>query len=446
MTTAEKPKWLIIPVEVLHRELPSKILLSAMAAKHGFRVLIGNDRMIRRLVSVLPKGIIFDKSLGLARHGKPQAFKKYGHKVVVLDEESTGFYGSPDRILYTRIAAETMAASERWYCLSDILRDAARDAYPDHQSKFVTTGLLRTDIWQKQFHHLYADEVEQIKAKQGKFILFNSNFGIVIHANGRAFVEKQIEGQKSAYAGIGRDMNKIFEQGQQNFEAYLELLPKLLDWFPEHKVIIRPHPSEDISFWEENLGAYERVEIVTNSTATAWILASDILLHHGCTTGIEAEILGKPHVMYAPKPDNHHETEMAAAFAEITRTEEDLIGAIKARLDPSYVSTKPIEEKEKWFASLEETLVVEKLLEDLETLAFPSQELSTSLPLAIKVRIWFANNKPRSEKERNYSTQKWPGSSTAEISEKLRQVSVGLNLSETFNVTERFDQVWEISR
>ncbi|MEM9331879.1 MAG: surface carbohydrate biosynthesis protein [Pseudomonadota bacterium] len=438
-------RWLIIPVEVKHREFLSRILLSALAASKGYRVLMGKDTMIRRLAPALPKGIIFDKSLGTARHGKPQRFKRLGHKVVVLDEESTGFYGSPEQFLSVRLANETLQACERWYCISKKLEEHAAKLYPAHEDRFLTTGLLRTDIWRSQFHTFYENERNQIKDEHGPFILFDSNFGGIIHARGDAFVQKQIRGQKKAYADVEARMAKIFEQGRPNLEAFIDVIPKLTEWFPDHRIVIRPHPSETVSFWEEAFSSNPRILVSNQGVATGWILASDMMLHHGCTTGIEAEILGKQHVMYAPHPDDHHDTEVMQAFAPIVKSQQDLKDHITNNL--AQANTRPsTSQKETFFANLSGMLAAESILDDIETLAFYSEDLPDSLSLPVRLRIWFAQNKTRSEKEHKYIKQKWPGSSSTEIRQNLTIAADGLGVARDFAVNEVFDEVWEIRK
>ncbi|MGB7334912.1 MAG: hypothetical protein WBD01_03885, partial [Salaquimonas sp.] len=75
MTNQNRP-WLIIPVEVQARELLAKLVLANLAVERGYNVILGKDTVVRRLAGYLPKGVIYDKSLGLARHGKPQRFKR----------------------------------------------------------------------------------------------------------------------------------------------------------------------------------------------------------------------------------------------------------------------------------------------------------------------------------------------------------------------------------
>ncbi|MEM7215452.1 MAG: surface carbohydrate biosynthesis protein [Pseudomonadota bacterium] len=436
-------RWLIIPVEVKHREFLSRIVLSALAASRGYRVLLGKDTMIRRLAPALPKGVIFDKSLGTARHGKPQRFRHLGHKVVVLDEESTGYYGSPEQFLSVRLADETLDSCKRWYCISDTLREHATSLYPKHEHRFMTSGLLRTDIWRKEFQGFYEVDSKRIHEQHGPFILFDSNFGGIIHARGDAFVQKQIRGQKKAYSNVEERMARIFAEGKPNLEAFIEVLPKLAEWYPKHRIIIRPHPSETVSFWEETFTGNERITVTNEGVSTPWILASDMMLHHGCTTGIEAEIMGKQHVMYAPHPDEHHDTEVMKAFAPIVKTEDDLKAHIGENLGKA-CERRMTKAKEAFFANLSGKLAAETILDDIDTLSFASGELPASLPVSVRLRLWFADNKKRSEKEKNYIKQKWPGSSTEEIKLELETAAKGLGIEGSFQVKEVFDEVWEI--
>ena len=439
-------RWLIIPVEVKHREFLSRILLSAMAANAGYRVLLGKDRAVRRLAPALPTGIIFDKSLGTARHGKPQRFKKLGHKLAVLDEESTGYYGSPEQFLSVRLAEETLSACDRWYCISDKLRDHAINLYPKHKEKFHVSGLLRTDTWRPDFHDFYKEEKEKIEKRYGSFILFNSNFGGIIHARGDAFVKKQIRGQKAAYSNVEKRTEKIFEQGRPNLDAFIELLPKLKKWFPEHRLIIRPHPSETIAFWEEQFRNINGIEVISEGVVTPWILASSMLIHHGCTTGIEAEIMNRQHVMYAPYPDDHHDTEVMNTFAPIMKTEENLRKHIARNIDqPRKDSRAGQTKKESWFAALSGPFATTRIMDDLNDLAFVGGDLPQYLPLQVRLRMWMADIKPRSKREQKYSLQKWPGTNVEEIEEGLRVAAKGFKLKKNFSVKEVFPELFEIT-
>jgi len=439
-------KWLILPVEVKHREFLSRLLLARLAVERGYAVLIGRDTAIRRLAPALPRGILFDKSLGTARHGKPQRWQRLGYKTVVMDEESTGFYGSPEQFLKVRLADDTLNACTRWYCISNTIRDAAAKLYPDHADRFEVTGLIRTDVWRKPFLSLYREHADKIKQETGRFILFNSNFGSVIHARGAAFVQKQVRGQKQAFNAVENRTRHIINQANTNLDAYLTFLPRVAEKFPNHTLVVRPHPSENIDFWREKLGSFSNITISNEGVATPWILASDVLLHHGCTTGIEAALLGKPHIMYAPHPDDHHETKVMAAFAAIERDGEAVLEHIANTLDGQDLPHGSVGQREQFFANLDGRMVAQIILDDLDKFAFEGGELSSTLAIMrFHPRLLAASLKHRSSREKAYALQKWPGTNTAEIEKTLAIIAKALGTTDNVNVQEVFNEVFQIT-
>ncbi|MEC9343720.1 MAG: surface carbohydrate biosynthesis protein, partial [Pseudomonadota bacterium] len=298
-------RWLVIPLEVQVRELHARLLVGAIAADRGYDVLIGHDRVVRRLARHLPRGILFDKALGAATDRKVRRYARLGYRLTALDEESTGIYPNPDMFFSTRLSPQALVLAERWFAISDRVRDLAARRFPGQAIKIVTTGLPRADVWRRPFHGLYRAESERIRAAHGDFILFNSNFGTIVHARRGEFVERQAQRHRRRYAGAAAYQRQREAQGLANLDAFLEMLPRLREWFPDTKVIVRPHPSEDHAFWRESLAGIDGIEVHAGGIATPWILASRALVHHGCTTGIEAGLMDQPHVMYAPHPDDH---------------------------------------------------------------------------------------------------------------------------------------------
>ncbi len=446
MPTAKDAPVLIIPVEIQARELFSRILLSVFAVENGFRVILGQDQIIRRLAPFLPRGIVFDKGLGLARHGKPQRLTRLGHVVTALDEEGTGFFGSPEQFLSVRLSNETLDHCARWFCINEAMRKAASSKYPAHQDKFVTSGLLRTDLWREALQPVYSQNVERIREKHGPFILFCSNFSRVIHGRGSEFVERQIQGQASAYAEVLEKSKKIYDQGQVNLDGFVKILPKLTDWFPDTKVVVRPHPAENTQFWRDQFAGNDRIEIISEGNATDWILASEILIHHGCTTGIEAEILGQPHVMYAPFPDDHHDTDLMKAFAPIVKTEPKLKQIFESVLVKRNHEQKPMDAKQDFFANLNGPLVTQIIADELSTLAVPGEPLRRSFPMFEYLpRMLVAKYKPRSKKAREYLAQKWKPISTDYIKQTMKQVSDCVGVKRNYQITQPIGNLFEIS-
>ena len=55
-------------------------------------------------------------------------------------------------------------------------------------------------------------------------------------------------------------------------------------------IVLRPHPSENYETWQA-WASDPGVEIQYQGSANVWMLAADMVLHPGCTTGIEALLL-----------------------------------------------------------------------------------------------------------------------------------------------------------
>lgn len=439
--------WLIIPVEVQARELLARLLVAAVAADRGYDVLIGHDRVIRRLARFLPKGLLFDKSLGSVGERKVRRYSRLGYTITAIDEESTGFYPNPDVFLSTRLSSESLDRAARWFCISDRLRNEVRARYPDHDDRFVTTGLPRTDTWRREFHGLFEPERQRIREIHGDFILFCSNFGAIIHAREDRFVEHQLQKQAMAYPGASAYQQKIASQGQCNLDAFAEMLPKLADWFPDQKIIIRPHPSEDQNFWRELAAGHPRVEVHQTGLATPWILASNCLVHHGCTTGIEAELTGRPHIMYAPRRDDHHDTEVMRAFATIVKDETSLRKAIGEMLSGDRSRAKERRSLERYYAALEGPLVAERIVDALAPLAV--QGSNFRLPayltwLRFAPRNLVAEYWPRSARHKNYSRQKWQGTTLTAVDRDLKILCSAAGIRSALTATEIFPQLFLI--
>lgn len=440
-------RWLIIPIEVQVREFVAKLLVAAIAADRGYDVLFGHDRVVRRLARFLPKGILFDKALGVSTDRKVRRYARLGFKLTALDEESTGLYPNPDMFFSTRLSPEMLALAERWFTISDIIRDLTVERFPEHAAKFVTTGLPRADIWRPPFHGLYEAERSAIAAAHRPFILFNSNFGTVVHARRGEFVERQQQRHEKHYAGATAYLKRVETEGGRNLDAFLEMLPRLREWFPDRKVIVRPHPSEDHAFWQAAVAKVPGVEIHGTGIVTPWILAADCLVHHGCTTGIEAGLLGKPHVMYAPHPDHHHDTDIMATFAPIVHDLDALRAVIGDILADPARHQKPRQSLEKYYASLVGPLVAERIVDEFDKLPLAGGRLPPWLPaLRFGPRHLVAEHWPRSRQASAYARQKWYGTSLAEMRDKLAIMARPAGLAHPIRADEVFPQLFHLRR
>ncbi len=437
--------WIIIPVEVQRRELDAKLIATVIAVNRGYKILLGHDQMVRRMARYLPKGILYDKSIGADGDRKVNRYHRLGYAITAMDEEATGFLPAPDHFMQTRMGDQTLGLTKRWFCISEQVREHCIRRYPQHVERFVTTGLGRTDTWRQDFSGLFAEETQKIKEDVGRFILFNSNFSVVNHARGAAFVDRQLRRQHAQHHDAETRQERLQREGLENLNAYAEMLPKLLVWFPDHKLVIRPHPSESVEFWTQRFEGNPRIVFSKGGVVTPWILASDCLVHHGCTTGVEAELMGRPQIHYAPFPDEHHDSQVAKIFSHFVHSEEELKLAIsKLLVEPDYFA-KSRDGLETYFASLNGKLVAEHVVDEFDELKFAGGDIPSWLEwVKFSPRNLVARYKDLSKKAKTYSIQKYEGTSVRELDSKLKIISGALGYAQSPEVSQVFEDLYLI--
>lgn len=96
------------------------------------------------------------------------------------------------------------------------------------------------------------------------------------------------------------------------------------------KVIVRPHPSENIEIWKKYTKNYsKKIKIIRSGNVLSWILAAKLLIHNGCTTAIEALFLKKKIISFCPYQDTKVESYLPNAMGIKIKNTDDILNYIK---------------------------------------------------------------------------------------------------------------------
>jgi hypothetical protein len=91
---------------------------------------------------------------------------------------------------------------------------------------------------------------------------------------------------------------KLQDLKQGVFEAFQAMIPKLEEAFPEHRVVVRPHPTENPTIYHRIADRCSHVKVTNEGNVVPWLMACQAVIHNGCTTGVEAFVLGVPALSY----------------------------------------------------------------------------------------------------------------------------------------------------
>lgn len=289
-------RYLYLPIEVAARELDSRLLIAHMALQRGFEVVLGQKWLMYDNAGYMPAGAFLVKTLTSGDSVAMRAASRAGHFVVALDEEMPGLVAAEQGLRW--VSSKAVDAAAMIATAGHDHHDAMKRKFPAQAAKMVVCGNPRWDLLRPEFRAWHERDVARIAAKHGSFLLINTNFGLLNSAKGPP---EKIAGTlvRSGKIDLSRPgdvayLEESHKVQQANMAAIDGLIGELPRRFPGHRVILRPHPGENLQFWENKLRNSPQVIAVREGSAVPWILASDILIHTGCTTGVEAFAVGKP--------------------------------------------------------------------------------------------------------------------------------------------------------
>ena len=325
-------KIIYFPMEIASRELDSRLLLAAIAASHGFEVVLGQKWLIEKNIGHMTPGVYLSKTMTVRDAKMLKRAKAAGYITAAIDEEIPGLVVHDRKFWWVSRAA--VEATDLIFLPGSYNSSAFASSFGLEEGRVRRATNPRWDLLHRELRSVFDEEVAALRQRYGEFILVNSNLGLSNSKKGDA--RQMIQGlidQGKVDAGdtdLLRDLDHIVEMEAQNRVALLELLPQLVQRFPRYRVILRPHPSEEVENWRTWLAECPAIEVVREGAAVPWILASNVLIHTNCTTGVEAIALDKPSICLVPaeNPANRRylsnvvnpvATSVAGTLAEIER-------------------------------------------------------------------------------------------------------------------------------
>ena len=281
-------KWIFLPIEVKSRELIPKLLFADLASREGYGVFIGRNGMnISR--DKFPQGLYFDKCLSPHKISAHRLqVKTFGNTLVSLDEE--GFITDEKTYAKARFTQESIDLTSVIFTWGKKESSMILEQYKAKE-KLRVSGSPRIDSWRPEFKYLFEPEMKDIHHRFGDFILVNSNFGAPPALPGDRYDDA---------------MKQYIDLLKEIREKFIELIREIAKEFPSRNVVLRPHPGEDQGLWIAMKSELPKnVHIILEGSVSPWIRSASLLLHHNCTTAVEAWVSGTPAISYEPLLDSN---------------------------------------------------------------------------------------------------------------------------------------------
>ena len=285
-------------IEIKKRELEARLYFAFIASLEGYSVVSGKKGEIYARRNLLKPGIVVFKSIGQKNTKMIDDFIKCGYEVVAWDEEA---FVTPKKINFfikKRINKNNLEKLRYFFSWGEIEHSYLCKTFPDFKDKIKITGNSRVDILKDEYNKVLEKEIENIKSKYGDFTLFAGNFTYINDFNVKKGIRLSDNLHKQGIFKKGTPEHDWVLGTEKIGEDVFNLLPNFFEEFsksfPDRKMIIRPHPGENINTYYDMANGLKNILIIQDDrNALSWIKASNALISSNCTTSVEAYLLNR---------------------------------------------------------------------------------------------------------------------------------------------------------
>jgi hypothetical protein len=310
--------------------------------------------------------------------------------------------------------------------------------------------------------------VEKIRETYGKFILINTNFN---HVNGFTPVQNLFQttaenGEPPPLGRAAKGMTRKYAEGLKSlkeavFNDFQKMIPELDRAFPDHNIVVRPHPTESPDVYQAIAQRCQHVTVTNEGNVVPWILAAKALIHNGCTTGVEAYVMKVPAITYRASTSEAYDfgfyrlpntvSQPCFNFNELQETLQQMLND-KFHLDENGDRQQIVAH---CLAAVEGPLACERIVEVLEK--FASEQGGPKFPwVGKRLKGWglwagrtmikrYKDSRPGSHNRPEFQKHRYPGISIADIRARISRFQNLLGDAQNLRVEKWSHQFFRIS-
>ncbi len=319
---------LYLPVEESHRELESKLLIALEVLPAGIAVVVGRSPMIISNFGAMPPGVVLLKGMNAISAYLMKQLPSHGHVGMATDEEALGL--AHPSVLVRTIDSSIGKECHILFAQGPNHAKAIAERVAGAEGRIRIVGNARLDLLRAPFSDAFRDDANRLQAGHGDYVMVDTNFGAINSQWGGTETFKAILYRVGWLDAANPDDDAYYQRRLRTEEANITLIRRVLEAlsarFPKIKFVIRPHPAERDEPWRKAYAKQDNILVSREGSHIPWLLGSRLMIHTGCTTGLEAEVLGVPCLTLLP--ENH--TDLISADLLSNHANRRAVGAADA--------------------------------------------------------------------------------------------------------------------
>jgi surface carbohydrate biosynthesis protein len=326
---------LYLLIEESDREFDSRCLIAAVAARRDMEVIIGSQWAIWERLESLPTGVILFKGNNRVQATNMHRAKRAGHLVASIEEEVLGLADETE--IRHHYAEGIHDCCDLFLVQGRFQATCLERHFPDAADRIKIAGNPRVDLLREPFRAALQAQAAELREQHGEFVLLNTNFGGInpAHGDSLTFYNRNLQ---VGMVDPSRTDERVYFQDRMRWERDNARMLIAFAWTlhitrPDIKIILRPHPAERMERWHRFLGPNSPAVIIREGGHLPWTLASAVMVHTGCTTGLEAALLKKPALSLVPGENPWHGSAVSNVANPTARTIDEALARVIAQLD-----------------------------------------------------------------------------------------------------------------
>ncbi len=230
--------------------------------------------------------------------------------------------------------------------------------------------------------------------------------------------------------------------------------------FPDLTIVVRPHPTENHEAYKKIAARCKHVQVTNDGNVVPWLLAAKVLVHNGCTTGVEAYVMRVPVITYRPSVNDYYDngfyrlpnllSHPCFTFKELCLTIEKIIGG---ELGAAYGDERQ-SNIDHYLSAQDGPLACERIVDVLETMMAGRSELpkpifydrisGCSVANGRRLVKWLLSFLPNSHNRPEFQRHKFPGISLGALNEKIERIQQILGDTGKLKVEQLSDVLFRI--
>ena len=446
---------LLLPAETQIREFDGKLLVACMAAERGVPAVVGSRTAMHACATALPRGIYVSKDVRSSSLKMLGILERLGHSICAWDEESLVQF-SAQRYYETRVSPAVLGKTAVLCAWGDANARVFRDCPSYTGAPIHITGNPRIDLLRPELRPFFGQDVANIRARFGDYILVSTHFGAINH-----YVPRLSAHTLDAITPLS-EKDGDFKDGLKAhlfaiFRHFEQVIPALGRAFADRNILVRPHPAENRAPWDKVAAELPNVHVVQEGNVVPWILGAQALVHNSCTTSVEAFVLERPAVGYLPEVSDRFDLDLPNALGRKAFGTDELVEVLHEIAAPTGTPRDPaqLELLRNNIAATDGPFAAERIVDALTAeaagpLALPEVKTGAYMAAWARSHQRAASKRiksfvPDHKNNADYQHQRFPGLTTAQVDEKIHLFSTLLERFEGVRARELAQNIFEIS-